>query len=510
MGRVISSSRSARWRGCATGSARRRPPAPICSPSPAAIRARSRRSTRGAARARSRQLRRPARTSSPRTGRRSSGSTRSRWRWSSATRASGSTATACSCSTRPIVDRATGAARRGRAAQCRARPSLVRRGRGRVRAEALVRIDSRPAPLPCGLLLLGQRGAQSLDAPPRRRIVAVPRPQPRGYDPAVGDDRADDELIEGHPARALAARWHAISPHDRRRSPHTVRAYVATAHRFIDFLGRHRGEEIGRFGLLNLAAADLRAFLAERRGDGLGPSSAAREMSAVRAFLTFAAEDAGNVAATAAHARAQAAANPAAPGQPGRRHGAGRGSRRRRAPTGSARATLAILLLLYGSGLRVAEALSLTARVLPLGRALRVTGKRGKTRVVPVVRAVREAIAAYVAACPWPLAGDAPLFVGVARRAAQCRPRAARGARGAAPARPARQPDPARAAPQLRDAFAGGRRRLALAAGIARPRQPVVDPDLHRRSMPRGCSTSIATPIRGLDRASRRLQADLS
>ena len=74
-----------------------------------------------------------------------------------------------------------------------------------------------------------------------------------------------------------------------------MRAYVATAHRFIDFLGRHRGEEIGRFGLLAMHAVDLRAFLAERRGEGLGASSAAREMSAVRAFLTFAAEEAGNV-----------------------------------------------------------------------------------------------------------------------------------------------------------------------------------------------------------------------
>jgi len=57
-----------------------------------------------------------------------------------------------------------------------------------------------------------------------------------------------------------------------------VRAYVATAHRLIDFLGRYRGEEIGRFALLNLHASDLRAFLADRRGSGLGASSAAREI----------------------------------------------------------------------------------------------------------------------------------------------------------------------------------------------------------------------------------------
>ena len=73
---------------------------------------------------------------------------------------------------------------------------------------------------------------------------------------------------------------------------------------------------------------------------------------------------------------------------------------------------MAILLLLYGAGLRIAEAMSLTAGVLPLGQTLRVTGKGGKTRVVPIVDAVREAIGAYVAACPYPLAGGSPLFVG--------------------------------------------------------------------------------------------------
>ena len=73
---------------------------------------------------------------------------------------------------------------------------------------------------------------------------------------------------------------------------------------------------------------------------------------------------------------------------------------------------LAILLLLYGAGLRVAEALSLTADVLPIGATLRVTGKRSKTRIVPVVPAVREAIDDYARQCPYPLSGDAPLFVG--------------------------------------------------------------------------------------------------
>ncbi len=225
----------------------------------------------------------------------------------------------------------------------------------------------------------------------------------------MDNERAD---LAEHPARALAARWNSFLAHDRRRSPHTVRAYVATAHRFIDFLGSYRGEEIGRFGLLNVAAADLRAFLAERRGSGLGPSSAAREMSAVRAFLTFAADDAGNVAQlprTRAPKRPRTLPRPASPAdamalaeEAGAVASDWVGAR-----------DMAILLLLYGSGLRVAEAMALTANVLPVGRTLRVIGKRNKTRVVPIVEAVRQAIATYVLECPWPLVGPTPLFVGV-------------------------------------------------------------------------------------------------
>ena len=224
---------------------------------------------------------------------------------------------------------------------------------------------------------------------------------------------ADQRLeAEGHPARALAARWAGHLAHDQRRSPHTVRAYVATAHRLIDFLGRYRGEEIGRFSLLNLHAADLRAFLADRRGDGLGASSAAREMSAVRAFLTYAAEAQGNapqLPRTRAPKRPRTLPRPASPDD-----AIALAKEAEAAAPNDWLGTrdLAILLLLYGAGLRVAEAMGLTARVLPLGQAMRVTGKRGKTRIVPLVPAVRQAIDAYVALCPYSLAGEAPLFVG--------------------------------------------------------------------------------------------------
>lgn len=191
-----------------------------------------------------------------------------------------------------------------------------------------------------------------------------------------------------------------------------MRAYVATAHRFLDFLGRHRGEAIGRFALLTLGASDLRAFLAERRGSGLGAASAARELSAVRAFLRYAAEQQGEVPQlprTRAPKRPRTLPRPAAPQEA--MDLADDVGEAASLPWVGAR-DLAILLLLYGAGLRVSEALSLSCRVMPIGPSIRVIGKRSKTRVVPIVPAVAEAIADYVRQCPYPRVGDAPLFVG--------------------------------------------------------------------------------------------------
>jgi len=215
-----------------------------------------------------------------------------------------------------------------------------------------------------------------------------------------------------HPASALVAQWASYLAHDRRRSAHTVRAYVGTAHRLIEFLGQYRGELIQARALTDVSAADLRAFLASRRNGGLGAASASRELSGVRAFLTYAAEQQGRapqVPRTRAPRRPKTLPRPASPEDAvALAEDAGAFASE---PWIGAR-DLAILLLLYGSGLRVSEALSLTARDLPIGEAIRVTGKRSKVRIVPVVKAVREAIADYARQCPYRIEGDAPLFVG--------------------------------------------------------------------------------------------------
>ena len=191
-----------------------------------------------------------------------------------------------------------------------------------------------------------------------------------------------------------------------------MRAYVSTAHRFVAFLGQHRGGKIDLAALLHLPAGDLRAFLAFRRAEGLGPSSAARELSAVRAFLTFAADEGGEHAIlprTRAPKRPRTLPRPAAPEEA--LELADTASEAASTPWIGAR-DLAILLLLYGAGLRVAEAQSLDSSVLPIGATLRVTGKRNKTRVVPVIEAVREAIGEYARQCPYSLTSGSLLFRG--------------------------------------------------------------------------------------------------
>lgn len=210
-------------------------------------------------------------------------------------------------------------------------------------------------------------------------------------------------------ADALIAEYHSWLADNRRRSAHSVRAYVATAERLCDFLSEHLGQSIDRAVLTKLTAADLRAFLASRRGDGLANRSTARELSAVRNFLRFAlGEDAAIPALKgprvqrslprpidpeAVLALAGDAADSALQDWIGARD-------------------WAVLLLLYGCGLRVSEATGLTGDVLPLGQTLRVTGKRNKTRIVPLIDNVRAAINGYLDVCPYLAAKGEPLFRG--------------------------------------------------------------------------------------------------
>lgn len=215
-----------------------------------------------------------------------------------------------------------------------------------------------------------------------------------------------------HPARAIAARWRDHLLNERRCSTHTARAYVATAHRLIEFLGQHLGGQVDGAALAGLEAADLRAYLAARRGTGLGNSSAARELSAVRAFLTFAASQdrrSADLPRVKGPKRPRSVPRPVSPDQAiALAEDVGEDAS---LPWIAARDT-AVLLLLYGCGLRISEALGLHGAALPLGETIQVTGKRSKTRIVPILATVREAVEVYVKLCPYPLGKDEPLFRG--------------------------------------------------------------------------------------------------
>jgi len=192
-----------------------------------------------------------------------------------------------------------------------------------------------------------------------------------------------------------------------------VRAYVATAGRFMTAMEADSWEALAR-----VDAAGLRSFLAEQRGSGMGNGSAARELSALKAFLAFARQRAG-------------VDNAAPPRLRGPR--VKKGIPRPIAPDDIANLAdavgdhagedwigardRAVLLLLYGAGLRIAEALSLTGKDWPFADRLTITGKGNKQRVIAILPAVREAVAAYLELCPWPLGREQPLFRGAKGKA---------------------------------------------------------------------------------------------
>ncbi|WP_343528844.1 tyrosine recombinase XerC [Sphingomonas sp.] len=205
---------------------------------------------------------------------------------------------------------------------------------------------------------------------------------------------------------ALIADYYRHLTVDLRRSDHTVRAYVATADRLARFLSEHWGEAIERPALGRITAADLRAYLAQRRGEGLTAASTARELSAVRTFLHWVGVEPPVLKGPRRKRsipRPQAPADIVALGEDVAENAA--------EPWIAAR-DWAVLLLLYGAGLRIGEAMALPAAILPLGETIRVTGKRNKTRIVPLLPELREAIEAYAAQMPFAVAPDEPLFRG--------------------------------------------------------------------------------------------------
>jgi integrase/recombinase XerC len=207
----------------------------------------------------------------------------------------------------------------------------------------------------------------------------------------------------------LSTLYAAHLTRDLRRSVHTVRAYRATAERLCAFLSSHWGAAVDRSALATVTAADLRAFLAQRRGEGLSNASAARELSAARAFLDWAGGE-GAAPRLKGPRVARGLPRPIAPHEAvALAEEVSDGAR----VEWVGKRDWALLLLLYGAGLRIGEALALTGAALPLGATITVTGKRDKTRIVPLLPQVRLALDQYVAASPWPVVRTEPLFRGL-------------------------------------------------------------------------------------------------
>ncbi len=195
----------------------------------------------------------------------------------------------------------------------------------------------------------------------------------------------------------------------RRRSQHTVRAYVATAERFCSFLMEHLGGAVDKAELRTLKQTDIRSYLAFRRGDGLSNNSAARELSAIRAFLKFAGGEDGQIPKIKGPKVTRGVPRPASPEDiVAIAHDIAESA----SSDWVGARDWAVLLLLYGSGLRISEALDLTGDALPLTDTLRVTGKRSKTRIVPLLPKVREAIEHYIDLCPHAMKPDQMIFRG--------------------------------------------------------------------------------------------------
>ncbi|MEM8826971.1 MAG: tyrosine recombinase XerC [Pseudomonadota bacterium] len=219
----------------------------------------------------------------------------------------------------------------------------------------------------------------------------------------------DADLLTKSEIAALIGDWCRTLTEHERRSPETVRAYRATLMRFARFLTGHLGAAPDAAALSRLEMPDFRAYLAHRKAQALAARSLARDVSALKSFFRWARRARGIDCA--------AIRTLSAPRVPRR-------VPRPLTPTEALDVAAvpveadwtqlrdaAVLLLLYGAGLRIAEALALTPAAIGTDR-MRVTGKRQKMRDVPLLPQVAEAITAYRRACPHDLTRDAPLFRG--------------------------------------------------------------------------------------------------
>jgi len=199
--------------------------------------------------------------------------------------------------------------------------------------------------------------------------------------------------------------------HEKRASPHTLRAYGDDVARFIGFQAIHTGGAVSEKRLAKLVPADIRAFISSRRSEGLGAGGVQRALAAVRSFYKFLARE-GILENAAARAVRTPRVRRSLP-----RPLSVSDAERAIAEAGEhtvewlAARDAALLTLLYGAGLRISEALAMKRGDVPLGSTLTVLGKGRKERSVPVLPVVNAALTDYAGKIPFTGAPSSPLFL---------------------------------------------------------------------------------------------------
>ena len=234
----------------------------------------------------------------------------------------------------------------------------------------------------------------------------------------------DENALAFHPAlpdlAAAAQGWLRHIAAERRMSPLTLDAYARDLRQFIAFLADYQDERPGLATITALAATDVRAFLAKRRQTQVGNRSLLRQLAGIRSFARFCEREGlaktSALSAIRAPKLARTLPKPLSP-MLAVEMVTGHGFVGETRPAWTLARDTAVLALLYGSGLRISEALGIRRLDAPVGsiEALTVLGKGQKTRQVPVIVPVRRAVERYLALCPFPLAAEGPLFIGERR-----------------------------------------------------------------------------------------------
>ena len=226
------------------------------------------------------------------------------------------------------------------------------------------------------------------------------------------------DLTASPDVTAEISRWLGYLGAERRMSENTLEAYRRDVGQFLNFLSQHLGGAPSLKQLAKISPADVRAFMAARRGDGAGNRTLMRGLAGARSFARYLEGNGkgkvGALAAVRTSKLPRSLPKPLAIADAKRVANTELRDGETREKWIIAR-DAAVLGLLYGSGLRIAEALSLKRKDAPVpgvSDQITVTGKGNKSRMVPVLPQVAKLIADYIALCPLALSSDGPLFIG--------------------------------------------------------------------------------------------------